>query len=185
MTNTASQPETTAPSGEPVPLRFTDYRVPDPGIRKLFGLEARWESWLQVEAALARAQATLGIVPAAAAEAITTKSTLAALDIAAIHRGIAATSHPLMALITGLSQAAGEQHGGWVHWGATTQNITQTGDLLQIKKAHLILLDQLEQSPHRSRPSRPARCLRSHGRPDTQPASSSHHLRVQGCGVDR
>lgn len=146
MTNTASQPGITAPSGEPIPMRFTDYRVPDPGIRSLFYLEARWESWLQVEAALARAQAKLGIVPAEAAEAITTKSTLAALDIPAIHRGIAATSHPLMALITELSKATGEQHGGWVHWGATTQNITQTGDLLQIKKAHLILLDQLQQT---------------------------------------
>lgn len=146
MTNAASQPETAAPSGAPIPLRFTDYRVPDPGIRKLFDLEARWESWLQVEAALARAQAKLGIVPAEAAEAITTKATLAALDIAAIHQGIAATSHPLMALITELSQVTGEEHGGWVHWGATTQNITQTGDLLQIKKAHLILLGQLEQT---------------------------------------
>ena len=30
----------------------------------------------------------------------------------------------------------GEPHGGWVHWGATTQNITQTGDLLVLRQAH-------------------------------------------------
>ena len=34
----------------------------------------------------------------------------------------------------------GEPHGGWVHWGATTQNITQTGDLLVLRQAHGIFL---------------------------------------------
>jgi adenylosuccinate lyase len=34
----------------------------------------------------------------------------------------------------------GEPHGGWVHWGATTQNITQTGDLLVLRQAHQIFL---------------------------------------------
>lgn len=123
--------------------RFTDFRVPDPEIRGLFELEARWESWLQVEAALARAQARLGIVPLESAERITAVASLSCVDVDAIYRGIAATSHPLMALITELSTVAGEDHGGWVHWGATTQNITQTGDVLQLKKAHRILLAQL------------------------------------------
>jgi adenylosuccinate lyase len=126
-----------------MPVRFTDYRVQDPGIRELFALEARWESWLQVEAALAHAQSRLGIVPSEAAVEITAKASLACLNVESIRRGIAATSHPLMALITELSRAAGKSHGGWVHWGATTQNITQTGDVLQIKKAHTILLGQL------------------------------------------
>lgn len=128
-----------------MPVRFTDYRVPDPGIRDLFALEARWESWLHVEAALARAQARLGIIPGTAAKEIAAKASLSCLDIPSIRRGIAATSHPLMALITELSQTTGEKHGGWVHWGATTQNITQTGDILQIKKAHTILTSQLRE----------------------------------------
>lgn len=134
---------TAIPDSDAMPVRFTDYRVQDPGIRRLFDLETRWESWLQVEAALARAQAQLGIIPVGAAEDIEAKASLACLDRAAIRHGIAATSHPLMALITELSRAAGDTHGGWVHWGATTQNITQTGDVLQLKKAHRILLGQL------------------------------------------
>jgi 3-carboxy-cis,cis-muconate cycloisomerase len=61
------------------------------------------------------------------------------LDAARIERGIAESSHPLMALVTELSAAAGE-HGGWVHWGATTQNITQTGDVLVLREAHRRIL---------------------------------------------
>ncbi|MCD4851736.1 adenylosuccinate lyase family protein [Arthrobacter sp. AK01] len=127
-----------------MPVRFTDYRVPDPGIRDLFTLEARWESWLHVEAALAGAQARLGIIPTGAATEIAAQAHLSSLDVVSIRRGIAATSHPLMALITELSRATGEEHGGWVHWGATTQNITQSGDVLQLKQAHVILTGQLQ-----------------------------------------
>jgi adenylosuccinate lyase len=39
-----------------------------------------------------------------------------------------------------LSRVVGEPHGGWVHWGATTQNITQTGDLLVLRQAHGVFL---------------------------------------------
>ena len=48
----------------------TATRVSDPGIRALYRLENRWQAWLDVEVALARAQAELGIIPAEAAEAI-------------------------------------------------------------------------------------------------------------------
>jgi len=115
--------------------RFTDGRVPDPGIRVLFARPHRWQCWLDVEAALAAAEAECGVIPAAAAAAIQSAARLADLDLGRIERGIAATSHALMALITELSMAAGE-HGGWVHWGATTQNITQTGDVLVLRAAH-------------------------------------------------
>jgi 3-carboxy-cis,cis-muconate cycloisomerase len=115
--------------------RFTDARVPDPGIRVLFAREHRWQCWLDVEAALAVAEAEVGVIPAAAGPGIESAARLEKLDIDRIEDGIAATSHPLMALVTELSAAAGE-HGGWVHWGATTQNITQTGDVLVLRAAH-------------------------------------------------
>jgi 3-carboxy-cis,cis-muconate cycloisomerase len=43
-------------------------------------------------------------------------------------------------LVWELSRFTGDEHGGWVHWGATTQNITQTGDLLMLRQAHGIFL---------------------------------------------
>ena len=48
----------------------TAARVSDPGIRALYRLENRWQAWLDVEAALAKAQQELGIIPQGAAEAI-------------------------------------------------------------------------------------------------------------------
>lgn len=120
--------------------RFTDGRVPDAGIRELFDREHRWEAWLQVEAALALAEAELDMIPQESAQRIAAVATLDHLDVERIRAGIARASHPLMPLVTELARAAGEPHGGWVHWGATTQNITQTGDLLVVRAAHQIIL---------------------------------------------
>jgi adenylosuccinate lyase len=93
-----------------------------------------------VEVALARAQAELGIIPAIAAEAIAAAAHLDLMDRARIDEGFARTGHTIVPLVWELSRVVGEKHGGWVHWGATTQNITQTGDLLVLRQAHAIFL---------------------------------------------
>ena len=121
----------------------TATRVSDPGIRALYRLENRWQAWLDVEAALAHAQAELGIIPAAAAAAIAPKARFELMDRARIDEGFARTGHTLVPLVWELSRLVGEPHGGWVHWGATTQNITQTGDLLVLRQAHGIFLRQI------------------------------------------
>src|SRR5215467_14075374 len=121
----------------------TATRVADPGIRALYRLENRWQAWLDVEVALARAQAELGIIPAAAAAAIAAKAKLELMDRARIDEGFARTGHTIVPLVWELGRIVGEPHGGWVHWGATTQNITQTGDLLVLRQAHAIILGQL------------------------------------------
>ncbi|ETW94146.1 MAG: hypothetical protein ETSY1_36095, partial [Candidatus Entotheonella factor] len=124
--------------GEP-----TSRRVEDPGIRALFTESSRFQAWLDVEAALAQAQAELGVIPQAAADEITRKAKLELLDIDAIHEGLAVTGHPLVPLVWELDRVCDGDAGGYAHWGATTQNITQTGDILLLRKAHNIFLDQL------------------------------------------
>src|SRR5579864_6194614 len=118
----------------------TAARVSDPGIRALYRLENRWQAWLDVEAALAKAQAELGIIPKEAAEAITKAARYELMDRARLDEGFARTGHTIVPLVWELSRVTGEKHGGWVHWGATTQNITQTGDLLVLRQAHGIFL---------------------------------------------
>src|SRR5205823_3434838 len=93
-----------------------------------------------VEVALARAQAELGIIPKEAADAIARSARLDLLDRARIDEGFARTGHTIVPLVWELARVVGEPHGGWVHWGATTQNITQTGDLLVLRQAHHIFL---------------------------------------------
>ena len=121
----------------------TATRVADPGIRALYRLENRWQAWLDVEAALARAQADLGIVPQEAAAAIVAAARLDKMDRARIDEGFARTGHTIVPLVWELGRIVGDPHGGWVHWGATTQNITQTGDLLVLRQAHTVFLRQI------------------------------------------
>src|SRR5262249_17697790 len=121
----------------------TSLRIDDPGVRALFTEAARFQSWLDVEAALVQAQAELGIIPEAAAREITRKAHLKYLDLAAVRAGLAKTGHPLVPLVWELDRACEGDAGGYVHWGATTQNVTQTGQLLQVRRAHDIFLRQL------------------------------------------
>jgi adenylosuccinate lyase len=118
----------------------TAARVSDPGIRSLYRQENRWQAWLDVEAALAQAQEELGIIPAGAAAAIARAARLELLDRGNIDEGFARTGHTIVPLVWELSRVVSEPFGGWVHWGATTQNITQTGDLLVLRQAHHVFL---------------------------------------------
>ena len=65
------------------------------------------------------------------------------LDRSAIEEGLARTGHPLVPLIWELDRICDGDAGGYVHWGATTQNITQTGHLLQLRRAHRTYLGQI------------------------------------------
>ena len=123
--------------------RSTAARMRDPGIRALYRLENRWQAWLDVEVALARAQADLGMIPSEAVEPIVRSARLELLDRARIDEAAARTAHTLVPLVWELARVVGDPAGGWVHWGATTQNITQTGDLLVLRQAHRNFLGQL------------------------------------------
>src|ERR1044071_3739075 len=79
--------------------RFTDGRVPDPGVRALFARQYRWQCWLDVEAALAVAEAECGVIPAAAAEAIASAARLTGLGVGGVRRGIAQDSPPPVARV--------------------------------------------------------------------------------------
>lgn len=123
--------------------RSTASRIGDPGLRALYKIENRWQAWLDVEVALARAQGELGIIPAEAVEPIARAARLDQMDRVRIDEAFARTAHTIVPLVWELSRIVGEPHGGWVHWGATTQNITQTGDLLVLRQAHGIFLRQI------------------------------------------
>ena len=121
----------------------TSLRILDPGIRSLFSLESRWQAWLDVEVALAWAEAELGVIPHDAAAEIAAKAKLELLDRARIDEGLRRTAHPLVPLVWELSRICAGDAGHYVHWGATTQNIVQTGDLLILRRVHAVFLRQI------------------------------------------
>src|SRR5579884_175244 len=108
-------------------------------MREVFGDDAFIARCVDVEAALARAQARLGIVPAGAAAAITqTAEGLAegriALDSARLKRDTETVGYPILPLVRQLAEHAGEA-GRFLHWGATTQDIMDTATVLQMRAA--------------------------------------------------
>ena len=110
-------------------------------VAELFTEAATFQSYLEVESALARAQAVLGVIPQWAADTIATKARLELMDLKRVYEGLEKTGHPLVPLVWELDRICGPEAGGYIHWGATTQNITQTGKLLQVRKCHQYYLD--------------------------------------------
>jgi 3-carboxy-cis,cis-muconate cycloisomerase len=101
-------------------------------MRAVFDERAYFQCMLDVEAALARVQAKLGVIPADAADAITRAArveNLSAEELAASARNV---GYPVVGLVAGLARAAGTA-GGWTHWGATTQDIMDTATVLQVR----------------------------------------------------
>jgi adenylosuccinate lyase len=105
------------------------------GLREAFAPQAMYQAFLEVEKAVALAQGEMGMIPQASAEAIADNCRYERMDLARLNADYRTTRHPLMPLINELVRLCGPVHGGYVHWGITTQNVIQTGLLLLTKQA--------------------------------------------------
>jgi 3-carboxy-cis,cis-muconate cycloisomerase len=103
-------------------------------MRGIFGDRALVQKMLEVEAALARAEARLGIVPAAAAQAIAAAAAVERIDLTALGESTRHVGYPVVGLTKALARAAGGDAARYVHWGATTQDILDTALVLQIRE---------------------------------------------------
>jgi len=118
-----------------------------PAMRGIFGDEAFLDRCVEVEAALARAQGRLGIIPAEAGEAITRAvSELAngrrTLDLTRLKKETETVGYPILPLVRQLAEWAGD-YGRYIHWGATTQDIMDTAVVLQIRAGLRLIEDDL------------------------------------------
>ena len=105
-----------------------------PAMRALFADGALIGRYVEVEVALARAEARCGVIPSAAAQEIAAKADPAALDLDELRRGTDNVGYPIPSLVHQLAAQCGEA-GRWLHWGATTQDIMDTAVVLQIRDA--------------------------------------------------
>jgi len=104
-------------------------------MRRVFSDENRIQKYLDFEAALARAQARLGIIPNEAAEEICRHCNVAAIDFAKLKAQTERIGYPVLPVVQQLVAACRNGLGEWCHWGATTQDITDTATVLQIREA--------------------------------------------------
>uniref|UniRef100_UPI003989B599 class-II fumarase/aspartase family protein n=1 Tax=Serratia sp. (in: enterobacteria) TaxID=616 RepID=UPI003989B599 len=102
------------------------------------------QGWLDVEVALAKAQAELDMIPADAAQVIAQKADASLFDMDRIAKGIKETMHPLVPFLHQFEEICGKEAGAYIHWGATTQNIIDAGAVLQLRKSHKLLMKGLD-----------------------------------------
>lgn len=106
----------------------------DPEVGALLSDQAELDSMLRVEAALARVQGALGVIPAASANAISTAATQFRLEPANLAVGTGRDGVPVPALVEAFREAIGaSEHAGYLHWGATTQDIMDTALVLRLR----------------------------------------------------
>lgn len=114
-------------------------------MRAVFNEENRIQKWLDVEAALAKAQASLGIIPEEAAKEIVNKAFFKNLDMDFIFKEYKKTKHPLVPTIRGLEKACNSGFGEFVHFGVTTQDIIDTALILQLREGVNIIKRELKE----------------------------------------
>ncbi len=103
-----------------------------PQMRAVFDDRELIRKYVQVEVALAKAQARCGVIPEAAAKEIAAKCNADTLDFDLLRHETEIVGYPILPLVHQIAKQAGAS-GGYVHWGATTQDIMDTAVVLQVR----------------------------------------------------
>ena len=111
-----------------------------PEIRLIWSDENKVSKQLAVEVALAKIEGELGIIPKTAAQQIIEKAKVEHLNLLALQKESAQRRHSLIALIHALQELVGTEAGEYVHYGVTTQDIVDTGIMLQTKEAYDVIV---------------------------------------------
>src|SRR3954468_24153711 len=120
--------------------------------KDIFGTEAMRQVWsdgnriqkyLDFEAGLARAQARLKIIPQDACDEILKHVTVDQFDIDKLKKETERIGYPVLPVVAQLVKLCKGGLGEWCHWGATTQDITDTATILQIREALAIVEQDL------------------------------------------
>lgn len=116
---------------------FTDQEM-----RSIFSSYRYIEHCIDVEVALSKAQARLGLIPASASDGIQTNVDASKLDFERLQRETDIVGYPILPLVEQLSDMCGEA-GRYLHWGATTQDIMDTAVILQVREGLALIEDRL------------------------------------------
>lgn len=116
-----------------VDSRFYGHSYSTDESRSIFCDVCRFQRWLDIEAALALSQAELGLVPRPQAERIAEAARVECLDLDRVRDEIRRTRHSLVGLLSALQEACPGDAGQFIHYGATTQDIQDTGQALEMR----------------------------------------------------
>ncbi len=120
-----------------------EYRYGTDEMKYVWSEANRLDKLMETEAALAMAEADIGLIPKEAAENIAKSIESVQLErVKAIEDEI---NHDMMAVVIGITEQCTEEAGKWVHFGATSNDILDTSTGLQIKDAIEILEKKMDQ----------------------------------------
>lgn len=114
------------------------------GLRVLFSESAKYQSWLELESALAASQAELGLIPKEAAEAIQRACVPENLNLEEMDQIMRKVGHGFVPFLKTIIKTCGPEVGKYLHYGVTTQNIQQSGQMWTAKKIHRIFIEILD-----------------------------------------
>ena len=123
---------------------FGDLFSVDDRIAAEFADRRRLADLIDVEVALARAEAVAGVIPASAADAIASAAATLELDLPAIRQSVAASGVPTIDLVRQLRLAVGPEAAAFVHRGATSQDIVDTAAILALRRATTLVEERLK-----------------------------------------
>jgi 3-carboxy-cis,cis-muconate cycloisomerase len=113
-----------------------------PRMREVFSDFSLISRYVEVEIALAKAEARCGVIPADAADEITKRADASTLNFDRLRRETDVVGYPILPLVHQLAEQCGEA-GRYVHWGATTQDIMDTGVILQVRDGLAIIEEDI------------------------------------------
>jgi 3-carboxy-cis,cis-muconate cycloisomerase len=156
------------------------------GMQRIFSDRNTIQSMLEVEAALARALATEEVIPRSAAEIIVSACKADQIDAAALSRAVASAGNlaiPLVKLLTAAVAHINTDAARYVHWGATSQDVIDSGRVLQLREAiDLITSDLAELADMLAALARQHRTTIMMGRTWMQHAQpTTLGLKIAGC----
>ena len=131
-----------------MPSHITESRIhggaySSPEFAAIFSDTNQVQKWLDVETALAATQAQMGIIPHEAAREIARVASVELLDLDALGRESMETGHILVPTIRALEALCADGWGEYVHYGVTTQDILDTGLILQVRDAWGLVVQRL------------------------------------------
>ncbi len=115
-----------------------DALLRDDAMRDVFSDRGRLQGMLDFEAALARAQARIGVIPPDAATVIDGQCDAGLFEIEALAHATRLAGNPALPMVSALTALVAKQDkpaAGYVHWGATSQDALDTGLVLQLRRA--------------------------------------------------
>lgn len=120
-----------------------EFRYGTPEMKRVWDAENKLQKMLDVEAAIAEAEASLGIIPEYAAEEIKRKANTKYVKLERVNQIEKETKHDIASLIKALAEQCEGDAGEYIHFGATSNDIIDTTNSLLFKESIKILKEKL------------------------------------------